>query len=163
MKEKVIRLGCTWLYGLAPIETKIQEEFDELAAVPITDRATPQVCILRKGRNYGIYTLSHTDGYGGPGTWCNTTLDPFPYDEVKYRSFAFDYGHQYGVFAFRIGEKWGILKVVDGDNEEKGVYDVELGLTKRKIVVPCEYVALADAELQLGEKFDWKDPFAHDF
>ncbi len=64
---------------------------------------------------------------------------------------------EYCVFAFRIGSKWGILEVVDGCNEEEGVYDVEYLLTKRRIVVPCEYVALEDAELQLGDSYDWKN------
>ena len=50
--------------------------------------------------------------------------------------------------------------MVDGRNEKEGVYDVEYLLTKRRIIVPCEYVALEDAELQLGEKIDWKDPFS---
>ena len=65
----------------------------------------------------------------------------------------------FGLFAFRIGEKWGIVKVVDGRNDDEGVYDMECPLTKRRIVVPCNYVALEDAELQLGEKIDWKEPF----
>ena len=30
-------------------------------------------------------------------------------------------------------------------------------LTKRRVVVPCKYIALEDAELQLGKSFDWKN------
>lgn len=162
MKERVIKLGCTWQYNQDPSEIEIKcstesVEFDELAYVAITDRAKMQVCILRQGDKYGVYTLDHTHGMGGPGTWCSPTLVPFPYDEVKYCAFPWDY--EYGVFAYRIGNKWGIIEVVDGSNEEEGVYDVENLFTKRRIVVPCEYVALEDAELQLGESYDWEEIF----
>lgn len=162
MKERVMKLGCTWQYNQDPSEIEIKcstefVEFDEVAYVPITDRAKMQVCILRKGDKYGVYTNDHTNGPGGPGVWCCPTVNPFPYDEVK--SCAFPWDDEYGVFAYRIGKKWGILEVVDGSNDEEGIYDVEYLLTKRRIVVPCEYVALEDAELQLGESFDWKNPF----
>ena len=160
MKKEVYRVGCGWEYIQDPSEIEIKcstksAEFDEFSFVAITDRATMQVCILRQGQKYGIYTCDHTNGFGGPGVWCSPTVNPFPYDEVKYCSFPMD--DEYGVFAFRIGSKWGILEVVDGCNEEEGVYDVEYLLTKRRIVVPCEYVALEDAELQLGDSYDWKN------
>lgn len=159
MKEKVIELGCTWQYNQDPSDIEIKcstesVEFDDVTYIAITDRVKMQVCVLRKGNKYGIYTLDHTNGMGGPGIWCNPTLDPFPYDEVKYCVVEY----KYGVFAFRVGDKWGIIKVVDGINEEEGVFDVEYLLTKRRIVVPCQYVALEDAELQLGVSFNWKEP-----
>ena len=162
MKQRVYKLGCTWQYNQDPSEIEIKcstesVEFDEVAYVPITDRAKMQVCILRKGDKYGVYTNDHTNGPGGPGVWCCPTVNPFPYDEVK--SCVFPWDDEYGVFAYRIGNKWGIIEVVDGSNDEEGIYDVEYLLTKRRIVVPCEYVALEDAELQLGESFDWKNPF----
>ena len=161
MKKKVIKLGCTWQYNQDPSDIEVKcsiesVEFDDVAYIAITDRAKMQVCVLRKGDKYGIYTLDHTNGMGGPGVWCNPMVNPFPFDEVKYCTFPVDY--EYGVFAFRIGDKWGIIEVVDGANEEEGVFDVEYLLTKRRIVVPCEYVALADAELQLGESFNWEEP-----
>jgi hypothetical protein len=162
MKEFVIKLGCTWQYNQDPSDIEIKcstesVEFDEVAYVPITDRVKMQVCVLRKGDKYGVYTNDHTNGMGGPGVWCSPTVNPFPYDEVKCCVFPWD--DEYGVFAYRIGNKWGIIEVVDGSNEEEGIYDVEYLLTKRRIVVPCEYVALEDAELQLGESYDWEDPF----
>lgn len=165
MKQRVYKLGCTWQYNQDPSEIEIKcstefVEFDEVAYVPITDRAKMQVCILRKGDKYGVYTNDHTNGPGGPGVWCCPTVNPFPYDEVK--SCVFPWDDEYGVFAYRIGNKWGIIEVVDGSNEEEGVFDVEYLLTKRRIVVPCEYVALEDAELQLGETYDWEDPFKQD-
>lgn len=165
MKRKVIKFGYTWLYGQPTTEIRIQfesEEFNEETFVAIGDCPKIQVCILRKGDRYGIYTLDQFDMYGGvigSGTWCNPTLNPFPYDEVKYCSF---FDNNYGYFAFRIGKKWGIIKVHFGGYIEEGVYDVEYGHTKRKIVVPCEYVALADAELQLRERINWQNPVAHD-
>lgn len=163
MKERVFRLGCTWQYIQDPdnIEIKCSTEsveFDDVAYIAITDRFKMQVCVLRKGEKFGVYTLDHTDG-GGSGVWCGSTVNPFPYDEVKYCAFPWDYPNEYGVFAFRIGNKWGIIEVVDGRNEEEGVYDVEYLLTKRRIAVPCQYVALEDAELLLGDSYDWEDPF----
>ena len=161
MQEMVIELGCTWQYNQEPrdIEVKCSTDsvqFDDLTFIAITDKVKKQVCVLHKGDKYGIYTLDHTNGMGGSGIWCNPTLDPFPYDEVKYC--AYPDIHDVGFFAFRIGEKWGIIKVVDGDNEEEGIFDVEYLLSKRRIVVPCQYVALEDAELQLGASFKWKNP-----
>ena len=160
MKEEVYRVGHTWEYIQDLDENDLYSEsveFDDIAYVAITDRATMQVCIIRKDNKYGVYTNSHVNGFGGPGVWSTTTLKPFPYDEVKYCAFPWD--KEYGLFAFRIGEKWGIIKVVDGSNEEEGVYDVEYLLTKRRIVVPCQYHLLKDAENQLRESHDWKDPF----
>jgi hypothetical protein len=162
MKKEIFRVGCGWEFIQDPSEVEIKcstesAEFDELSFVAISDRATMQVCILQQGEKFGIYTCDHTNGFGGPGVYCSPTVSPFPYDEVK--SCAFPWDDEYGVFAYRIGKKWGILEVVDGSNDEEGIYDVEYLLTKRRIVVPCEYVALEDAELQLGESFDWKNPF----
>jgi len=165
MKEKVYKVGYTWEYTQNPNEIEHENciqsvEFDDLIYIAITDRVTKQVCILKKGSKFGVYTNDHTNGFGGPGTWCNPTANPFPYDEVKYCSFPWD--KEYGIFAFRIGNKWGIIMVVDGSNEEEGIFDVEYLLTKRKIVVPCEYLSLEDAELQLREKYDWIDSFGSD-
>ena len=158
----IFKVGCNWEYIQDSQEIMYEsweesEEFNDIAYIAITDRVKMQVCVLRKGDKYGIYTLDHTNGFGGPGTWCCPTVKPFPYDEVKYCTFPMD--DEYGVFAFRIGSKWGIIKVVDGSNEEEGLYDVEYLLTKRRIVVPCEYGALEDAELQLRESYDWIAPF----
>ena len=162
---KLYKVGCSWEYIRDPKEIQNKyweesEEFDRIAYVALpNDRPTPQVCVLQQGSKYGIYTAYHTNGPGGPGTWCNPMVVPFPYDEVKFFTALIDNTNEYGLFAFRIDKKWGIIKVVDGRNKEKGVYDVEYPLTKRRIVVPCEYVALEDAELQLGESYDWEDPF----
>ena len=162
MKEKVYKVGCSWEYIQDPDENEVvqfsqSEEFDDAAFVSITDRSTQQVCIIKKEDRYGIYTLDYTYGFGGPGVWCSPTVNPFPYDEVKYCTFPWD--KEYGVFAFRIGEKWGILKVVDGDEPFQGLYDVEYLLTMRRIVVECLHPSIAEAELQLEQTFDWQDPF----
>lgn len=168
MKEKVIRLGCIWQYIQDPGDIEIKcstesVEFDDVAYIAITDRVKMQVCVLRKGEKFGVYTLDHTKGMGGPGVWCSPTVNPFPYDEVKYCATPWDYPNEYGVFAFRIGNKWGIIEVVDGSNEEDGIFDVEYLLTKRRIAVPCQYVALEDAELQLGDSYDWDNPFENKY
>ena len=105
MKEKVYKVGYTWEYTQNPNEIEHENciqsvEFDDLIYIAITDRVTKQVCILKKGSKFGVYTNDHTNGFGGPGTWCNPTANPFPYDEVKYSSFPWD--KEYGIFAFRI-------------------------------------------------------------
>jgi len=164
-KEKVYRVGCNWIYFEDQDEAKKEhwEEskgFDETAYVSVYDQIVMQVCVIRKGKKYGIYTLDRTHGMGGSGIFCNPTLNPFPYDEVKCCA-SIDDG--YGFFAFRIGKKWGIIKIVAFNNKEEGVYDAEYYATKRRIIVPCEYVALADAELQLRMSLEWGDPFKDEF
>ncbi len=128
--------------------------------VPISDLSVMQVCILRKGNKYGIYTLDHTYGMGDAGTFYSPTHNPFPYDEVKY--FA-NLEERCAFFAFRIGNKWGILKVAGGFiNQDEGLYDVEYNASKRRLLVPCQYIALEDAELQLQTMVNWQEPFSSD-
>ncbi len=162
MNQKIFKVGCTWEYIQDQYEIESEhfeesEHFDEVVYVAITDRVTAQVCIIRRGNKYGIYTLDHTNGFGGPGTWCSPTVIPFPYDEVKCCTFM---GEEYGLFAFHIGNKWGILKVVDGEEPSQGMYDVEYLLTKRRIIVTCDCCAsIEDLELHLGKRINWKNPF----
>lgn len=133
--------------------------FDTSTLVSISDLSVSQVCILRKDNKYGIYTLDHANGMGGSGTFYSPTRNPFPYDEVKYYTI---YNDSCAFFAFRIGNKWGILKV-SGDfiNQEGGLYDVEYNASKRRLLVPCQYVALEDAELQLQTSVNWQELFAN--
>ena len=169
VEDAVFRVGCNWEYIEDSCEVNREywnqaEMFEEKELIPITDRVTPQVCIIRNGEKFGIFTLDHTNGFGGPGTWCTPTVIPFPYDEVKYCVFPWDY--EYGVFAFRIGDKWGVIEVVDGSNDEEGIYDVEYLLTKRRIIVPCGQDSLASAELLLKTSYNWKEwnePYKYEF
>ena len=160
MKEKVFKIRTSWEFvedveEISNVPWEESVEFDDLTYNIFTDMATMQICIIRQGDKYGLYTLDHTYGFGGPGTFCNPSFNPFPYDEVK----CYTFPSVYYLLAFRIGDKWGIIKVVSLSNQEEGVYDVEYGATKRKIIVPCKYSSLADAEFQLGVKYNWKDPF----
>ena len=163
MKEFVMKLGCTWQYVEMPSEKELKqctesEEFDEFTLLNISDINYPEICLIRKEKKYGIYTFDQSIGENGCKTWCTPTQNPFPYDEVKY-CVTPDI-HDVGFLAFRISNKWGIIKVVARilDTTE-GIYDVEYAGTKRRIVVPCQYVALEDAEIQLGESFKWEEPF----
>ena len=163
MKRMIIKLGCTWQYSEQLSEEEFiqftdTKDFDDLKLVDISDVSFREICIIRKGQKYGVYTFDHASGFGGPQTWCTPTYEPFPYDEVKYSDNPNLHGD--GFLAFRIGNKWGIIKVVvrQYDNSE-GVYDVEYAGTMRRIVVPCQYESLGDAELQLGTSFNWKEPF----
>lgn len=166
MEKKVYRVGATWEHIEDPDEIaeehyRFSEEYDEIAYVAITDACTMQVCVIRKGNKYGIYSLDHVSYFGGPGTRVTPTICPFPYDEVKcctYVSFYKEY-REYGYFAFRINDKWGIIKIHGGNEYEEGAYDVEYGDSRRKIIAPCQYSLLADAERQLGEACKWEDPF----
>ncbi len=157
MKEFVYKVGCTWTYANDPIEifrfqdVEIQE-LDAFAYIHLSDSFGAKVCILRQGNKYGIFSADTQN------TFSTSTFDPFPYDEVK--CCVMYPGKEYGYFAFRIDNKWGILQVVDRVFfKEKGVYDVEYAATNHRIVVPCKYVSLEDAEIQLNESVEWKNPF----
>ena len=162
MTDKVFRLGSAWMFTENPDEEEIHcstgtVAFDASFFVSISDLSVMQVCILRKGNKYGIYTLDHAYGMGDAGTFYSPTHNPFPYDEVKY--FA-NLEERCAFFAFRIGNKWGILKVAGGFiNQDEGLYDVEYNASKRRLLVPCQYIALEDAELQLQTMVNWQEPF----
>ena len=163
MNKMVIKLGCTWQYSEQLSEEEFiqcseTKDFDDLKLVDISDASFREICIIRKGQKYGIYTFDYSSGFGGAQTWCTPTYEPFPYDEVKYC--AYPDIHDVGFLAFRIGNKWGIIKVVVRQfDDTEGIYDVEYAGTKRRIVVPCQYESLEEAELQLGQSFNWKIPF----
>lgn len=130
--------------------------FEALDYIPITDRATAQVCVIQQGKKYGLYIADHTVGFGGPGTWCSPTKEPFPYDEIRY--WADPFGEEIGLFACRVANKWGIIEVVDGERETNDKYDAVYGLAKRRVVVPCQYGSLEEADAQLGTHHEWSEP-----
>jgi len=136
------------------------DEFDQRFYITISEFTPPQVLIIRKDKKYGVYSCSGSFGFGGPGRWFNPTEIPFPYDETKVSEIV--YGFCY--VAFRIGTKWGIIKVADGIylanyEQDRDDYDGdEHALTRRKIVVPCNYDTLEEAGLQIGIT-DWNVPF----
>lgn len=132
--------------------------FEALDYIPITDRVTAQVCVIQHGEKYGLYTADHTCGFGGPGTWCNPTDEPFPYDEVLYCVNSFEFPAPPGLFAFRVGDRWGIIEVIDGSCKTNDKYDASYPLTKRRIIVPCEYGSLEEADAQLGTPHEWNKP-----
>ncbi len=104
MKAKVYKVGCSWEYIQDSEEIEREyftqsEEFDDVAFASITDIANMQVCVIKSGDKYGIYTLDRVKGWGFAGVWCSPTLNPFPYDEVKFCTFPWD--KEYGVFAVR--------------------------------------------------------------
>ena len=139
-------------------DPKMMFPYDGRCPVFITDRFKAQVIVIRSGSKYGVYTGDHTNGTGGPGTWCNPTKDPFPYDEIKYFANPCVYPNVPALFAFRIGSKWGIIEVIDGEEETDTKYEDEYLLTKRRILVPCKYASLHEAELQLGRTYEWEEP-----
>ena len=164
MTDKVFRLGSAWMFTENPDEKEINcatetVAFDESTSISINGSFDSQVCILRKDSKYGIYTLGHANGRQNTGTYYSPTHNPFPYDEVKY--FA-NLEECCAFFAFRIGNKWGILKVAGGFiNQDEGLYDVEYNASKSRLLVPCQYVALEDAELQLQTSVNWQELFAN--
>ena len=164
MNKMVIKLGCTWQYSEMPSEEEFiqftdTKDFDDFKLLDISDASFREICIIRKSQKYGIYTFDHASGFGGPQTWCTPTINPFPYDEVK--CCVLPDIHDVGFLAFRIGDKWGIIKVVVSQfDDTEGIYDVEYAGTKRRIVVPCQYESLEEATQQLSDQVDFKDPFA---
>ena len=55
---EVYRIRCGWEYiedvsEIANMPCEESVEFDNLACIPFTDRATMQICIIRKGNKYG--------------------------------------------------------------------------------------------------------------
>lgn len=132
------------------------EPFEALDYIPITDRATAQVCVIQHGEKYGLYIADHTVGFGGPGTWCSPTKEPFPYDEVKCCADLFK--ETPALFACRVANKWGIIEVVDIARETNDKYDAVYGLTKRRVVVPCQFESLEEADAQLGTHHEWSEP-----
>ena len=132
------------------------ESFEALDYIPITDRATAQVCVIQHGKNYGLYIADHTVGFGGPGTWCSPTKEPFPYDEIRYCADVIN--ESPALFACRVANKWGIIEVVDGERETNDKYDAVYGLTKWRVVVPCQFGSLEEADAQLGTPHEWREP-----
>ena len=130
--------------------------FEALDYIPITDRATAQVCVIRHGNKYGLYLADHTVGFGGPGTWCSPTKEPFPYDEIRYCADLIE--ETPALFACRVADKWGIIEVVDGEMVTNVKYDAVYGLTKRRVIVPCKFSSLEEAEAQLGTPHEWREP-----
>jgi hypothetical protein len=162
--EKVYKSNGVWYYIEAPDDIakgifEDSEEYDEVLIADITDWHITHVCLIRLNGKIGIYNLHHlSQSTIDCGTWCSPTAEPFPYDEVKYCAFPEDYPNEYGLFAFRIGEKWGVIKITTREYESQEVFDEEYPLSKRRLVLPCEYASLADVEQKLGAKYDWMDP-----
>ena len=162
--KNVYKLKGVWQYiedpdELAKIVIDDTEEYDEVLPADITDWRLPHVLLFRQNGKIGIYNIHHlshskVDG----GTWCSPTADPFPYDEVTYCAFPEEYPNEYGLFAFRIGEKWGVIKITTREYKSQEVFDDEFPLSKRRLVLPCEYASIADVNRQLGAKKDWMDP-----
>ena len=82
----------------------------------ITDGFKIQVAVVSNNKKYGVYILDMCYyGMDGPGIYVNPDKEAFPYDEVV--AYCTIIGYSY--IAFRIGEKWGILKVADIEYENR--------------------------------------------
>ena len=161
----VYKSNGVWLYTEDPGEVAKfaiddSEEYDKVLLADISDWHVSHVCVLRLNGKLGIYNLHHfrrTVAYD-LGTWCSPTVEPFPYDEVKYCAFPDEYPNEYGLFAFRIVEKWGVIKITTREYKSQETFDYEYPWSKRRLVLACEYASLDDAEHQLGAKFKWSTP-----
>lgn len=163
--KKVFKSNGVWQYSENPDEIakgvfEDSVEYDEVLVAEISDWHISHVCILRSNGKLGIYNLHHfiRSIVDDLGTWCSPTAEPFPYDEVKYCAFPDDYPNEYGLYAFRIGEKWGVIKITTRDYKSQETFDDEYPWSKRRLVLPCEYASLADIEQKLGIKYDWRNP-----
>ena len=163
--KRVYKFNGVWQYSEDPGEIakgifEDSEEYGEVLPVMISDWHISHVYLIQLNGKLGIYNLHHfrRSGSCDLGTWCSPTAEPFPYDEVKYCAFPDEYPNEYGLFAFRMGEKWGIIKITTREYKSQETFDYEYPWSKRRLVLPCEYASLADVELQLGAKYDWRDP-----
>lgn len=123
------------------------EKVENAEYFSITDGFKAQVVVLSNNNNYGVYTLDICYfGMDGPGIYVNPEEEAFPYDEVV--AYCTILGYSY--IAFRIGEKWGILKVADIEYENRLENFTEIySRTKRWVMVPCEYNSLDSARNML--------------
>ena len=150
--KRVYQTGKQWEFHEDGVPENIEwVAFDDIKFIPITDRVHAQLCIPSHNGKFGIYTLDTCKFFGGPGKYCNPTKEALPYDEILLSNridgicFA----------AFRIGDKWGIEKIVDVDYVNPAEdFPYTYGLTKRMIFVPCEHDTLESAQLQI---INWGD------
>ena len=162
--KKVFKSNGNWNYiedpdEIAKIVIDDTEEYDDFLPADISDWRLPHVLLIRQNGKFGIYNIHHlSQSIVDGGTWCSPTAEPFPYDEVKYCSFPEKYPNEYGLFAFRIGNKWGMIKITSREYKSQETFDYDYPLSKRRFALPCEYASLADIDLQLGAKYDWMDP-----
>lgn len=163
--EKVFKSNGVWQYiedpdELAKIVIDDSKEYDEVLLAEISDWHISHVCLIRLNGKLGIYNLHHfrRSEASDLGTWCSPTAEPFPYDEVKYCAFPDKYPNEYGLYAFRIGGKWGVIKITTREYKSQETFDDEYPWSKRRIVLPCEYTSLTDVEHQLGAKYKWIVP-----
>lgn len=153
--EKVFNIDGQWVFCdyERPAEgSNNTQVVDTKKFIGISDQGVPQVLILGHNGKYGIYTLDGCYGQSGSGKYFNPTDEAFPYDEVLLHQI--EYGICYA--AFRIGDKWGIEKIVDGGTIlDKYTYNYTS--TKRKTVVPCEFNSLKAAQSQIISWHDFRE------
>ena len=124
---------------------------DNVIFVPITDRVHMQLCVISRNSKFGLYILDTCKSYGGPGTYINPEEEAFPYDEVLISNCVDGICY----VAVRKSNKWGILEIADIDYVNPSEhFDNSYGLTKRRIVVPCEYDALESVQAKI---LKWQD------
>lgn len=158
-KDFVCKVNNHWEY-IADTEERASKnpvvliEIDEFFPVFITDRCKAQVLLLRHGNKYGLYTGHHTAGMGGPGTWCNPSTEPFPFDDVRFYADPFKYNIP-ALFAFRKGSQWGVIEVIDGEAETDERYETVYPLTKSRLLHRCRYNSLESLETKMGLQIKW--------
>lgn len=119
---------------------------DGVKFFPITDGIKMQLAVVSHNNKYGVYTLHGAYGMGGSGTYVNPDDEAFPFDEVV----AYDTLKGFCYVAVKKANKWGIIKVVDCDYQNKYEYFTHIyGATKRVVVVPCEYDSIDTARQRL--------------
>ena len=154
---RVFRIDNQWVFfedGYPFEESNNSQVFDSFQSIAITDSMHARMCVLGHNGKYGIYTLDDCYGYGGSGKYFNPTKDAFPYDEILLSRMK----HGICYAACRIGNKWGIEKIVDGGylctNE---VFTNTYSATKRRTVVPCKFDSLEAAQSQIISWHDFRE------
>ena len=153
--EKVFNIDGQWVYceyGYPFEGSNNFQCFDSINYIGITDSVHAQMCVLGHNGKFGIFTLNDCYGFGGPGKYFNPTKDAFPYDEVLLHQI--EYGICYA--AFRIGDKWGIEKIVDVEYDYEN-FTHNYTSTRRRTVVPCEFDSLKAAQSQIISWHDFRE------
>ena len=137
MKEVYYLDGATHIspWDTIPCSVIKSMPVGEVEYFPITDGIKMQLAVVGHNNKYGVYTLDCAYGMGCPGVYINPDAEAYPYDEVV----AYETLKGFCFIAVRIANKWGVIKVVDSDYQNKYEHFTHIyGATKRVIVVPCE-------------------------
>lgn len=159
METTVIQTSCgevtkvkdKWFFRFTSNDDK------DVVDIPYTDHYATDTLLVRHNGKYGVYSLPNnwvfdkyvrpnleSYSFDGPTYWMALHEESFPYDEVIILGMHLDF---FGMMAYRIGKKWGIMYFYSSLAEEC------VGMRE---IVPCKYPTIEEAERHL---LSWENPF----